>query len=381
MLRLTKSTCSRLFIRRAFPSYCHPSRKSSNLAANFDPFPQPRPLMKSPTLFRGVDGRSLASDEAKSRAFGHIQALEDVIKECKAGAGVWARGDRFATEVASIKAEYKPQVTVAVLGGETKVSIGMAGSIILLGSVINAADCTVVLACTSVVTEISYNEKGTHEADVHFLTEVEWRQEVLVLLQDLQEDSGEKDSDRFGPWRDCGSSSGDATARIAWAKVHAVYPDLALHTLSGLDVDAVLDHSQGNVAAQTVPAFEATDQESLDVLKLLGTTVHIEAKTSGELARLMAPYITSQEQDHGPDAHSSIAYWPLIRQIKVRCPAHALSTGTVLVDLPGVVDANAARASIASEYMQKCDHFWIATPVTRAVNDKTAYGATLLANS
>lgn len=93
---------------------------------------------------------------------------------------------------------------------------------------------------------------------------------------------------------------------------------------------------------------------------------------------MMAPYIISQEQDPRPDADASIAYWPLIRQLKVRCPARALSTGTVLVDLPGVADANAARAAIANEYMQKCDHFWIAAPVMRAVNDKTAYGEAVL---
>ena len=30
------------------------------------------------------------------------------------------------------------------------------------------------------------------------------------------------------------------------------------------------------------------------------------------------------------------AFWPLIRQVNVRCNAEALSTGAVLVDLPGV---------------------------------------------
>ena len=117
----------------------------------------------------------------------------------------------------------------------------------------------------------------------------------------------------------------------------------------------------------------------------MGTTVHLEAETPAELAQMMAPYIISQEQEQeqerGSDAPSSIAYWPLIRQLKVRCPARALSTGAVLVDLPGVADANAARASIANEYMQKCDHFWIAAPVTRAVNDKTAHGATIFLKS
>jgi hypothetical protein len=30
------------------------------------------------------------------------------------------------------------------------------------------------------------------------------------------------------------------------------------------------------------------------------------------------------------------ALWPLIRQVNVRCPSAVLSTGTVLVDLPGM---------------------------------------------
>lgn len=75
------------------------------------------------------------------------------------------------------------------------------------------------LACTSVVTEISYNEKNIYEADVHFLAEVEWRKEVLVLLDDLKEDSDGEDSDRFSPGRDSGPPSGDTTGSIAWAKV------------------------------------------------------------------------------------------------------------------------------------------------------------------
>lgn len=79
---------------------------------------------------------------------------------------------------------------------------------------------TPFLACTSVVTEISHNYKDVYEADVHFLAEVEWRKEVSVLLGDLQEDSDEKDSSRYSPWRDTGPSSDDAMASIAWAKVY-----------------------------------------------------------------------------------------------------------------------------------------------------------------
>ncbi|KDN41718.1 hypothetical protein RSAG8_07249, partial [Rhizoctonia solani AG-8 WAC10335] len=66
------------------------------------------------------------------------------------------------------------------------------------------------------------------------------------------------------------------------------------------------------------------------------------------------------------------ALWPLIRLVRVRAKSQALSGGAVLVDLPGVADANLARSSIAKEYMKRCDCIWIAAPITRAVDDKTA---------
>lgn len=52
--------------------------------------------------------------------------------------------------------------------------------------------------------------------------------------------------------------------------------------------------------------------------------------------------------------------------------APALSTGAVIVDLPGVHDQNAARAAVAESYMKQCTGLWIVAPITRAVDDKAA---------
>jgi len=41
------------------------------------------------------------------------------------------------------------------------------------------------------------------------------------------------------------------------------------------------------------------------------------------------------------------------------------SLGAVLCDLPGTADANAARNSIAKNYMKNCDFIWILAPITR----------------
>jgi hypothetical protein len=68
------------------------------------------------------------------------------------------------------------------------------------------------------------------------------------------------------------------------------------------------------------------------------------------------------------------AFWPLIKQVKIRIKAEALSTGAVLCDLPGVADANAARSSIAKDYMKLANCIWVLAPIHRAVDDKTARG-------
>ena len=58
--------------------------------------------------------------------------------------------------------------------------------------------------------------------------------------------------------------------------------------------------------------------------------------------------------------------WPLIRKVKLRGPWSVLSTGAVLVDLPGVRDSNAARAKVAESYLQNCNQIAIVAPIKRA---------------
>lgn len=64
--------------------------------------------------------------------------------------------------------------------------------------------------------------------------------------------------------------------------------------------------------------------------------------------------------------------WPLIRKVILHGPWAVLSSGAVLLDLPGVRDANAARAKVAESYTQHCNRIWIVAPIQRAVDDGTA---------
>jgi hypothetical protein len=64
--------------------------------------------------------------------------------------------------------------------------------------------------------------------------------------------------------------------------------------------------------------------------------------------------------------------WPLIRKVILHGPWPVLSTGACLVDLPGVRDANAARAKVSEHYLQHCSQIWVVAPIKRAVDDGTA---------
>lgn len=95
--------------------------------------------------------------------------------------------------------------------------------------------------------------------------------------------------------------------------------------------------------------------------RMLGTTKKIVAKDSKQFGLEIAKYIDSKEKKRGEkdkkakekkkdggllsmfskdkppaktkeqDDPNGPAFWPLIRQVKVRCKAHALSTGAILV--------------------------------------------------
>ena len=55
-----------------------------------------------------------------------------------------------------------------------------------------------------------------------------------------------------------------------------------------------------------------------------------------------------------------------------------LSSGACLVDLPGVRDANAARAKVAASYLRNCNLIWIVAPIKRAGKTTTVACCCLL---
>ncbi|KAI0448945.1 hypothetical protein F5B21DRAFT_509652 [Xylaria acuta] len=208
-------------------------------------------------------------------------------------------------------------------------------------------------ACTAVVTELSFNhsENPNHRyiAEVEFVSAEDWDHELECLFHDLGASSGEASNE----------SQLEDDAGIAWAKIKAVYPNLNKQTLRQTDANAL-----------------AADPA---VKELLGTTKTVRKPTADELYEGIKIYVDSKKKmSFGPldnEENSSarrMELWPLIKVVRIYTKADVLSSGAVIVDLPGVKDSNAARAAVAGKYIEKCNGLWVVSMITRAVDDQAA---------
>jgi hypothetical protein len=164
--------------------------------------------------------------------------------------------------------------------------------------------------------------------------------------------------------RDVGDKNSDAG--IAWAKFHGVYPRITRDSLGDCTVESLMSERS--------------------VLAALGTTKRINTQYSNSFYQQLQRYVDSKEKvakkskdKDKPKKTYDMEYWPLIKVVRLYVKAPALSTGAVIVDLPGVHDSNAARAAVAQGYMKQCTGLWIVAPINRAVDDKAA--KTLLGES
>jgi len=148
-----------------------------------------------------------------------------------------------------------------------------------------------------------------------------------------------------------------------------VYPAITQEELVKMSVNQIMSYDIRKFYCKSYSA--AFDVGLLEISRILGATKNITARDSKAFAKEIAKYIDSKDQKRGkkdkdakkdkpkePSLMDQIrrnvvatsirapaapaqndadapALWPLIRQVNVRCNAKALSTGAVLVDLPG----------------------------------------------
>ncbi|KAB2099953.1 hypothetical protein AG0111_0g11806 [Alternaria gaisen] len=257
--------------------------------------------------------------------------------------------------------------------GRTRTVIGVvgntgAGKSSVINAVLNEENLVptnCMRACTAVVTEISWNDSidpsATYRAEIEFIDRADWEEELTVLMKDFLTEDGAVSR---------GIYESDSDAGIAWAKFQSVYPKLPRDSLNQYKVSDLMTKT--------------------DVLSILGTTKTIETAQASSFYQQLQHYVDSREKcnkkGRGNDGgrtkttkNTEMEYWPLIKVVRIYTKSPALSTGAVIVDLPGVHDSNAARAAVAQGYLKHCSGLWIVAPIGRAVDDKAA--KTLLGGS
>ncbi|KAK9769426.1 hypothetical protein SCAR479_13908 [Seiridium cardinale] len=253
---------------------------------------------------------------------------------------------RRLRSIEDLKGGYKAAHTIIGIVGDTG-----AGKSSLINDLVGEdkivpSNC--MRACTAVPTEISWNDSALdnerYRAEIDFITRDDWQSELQHLFTDLIDSSGQVKS----------ATNKETEAGIAWFKIQSVYPGINLEKL-----------------ALTDAANLAWDKSTRDYL---GTSEIIHAPTASGLYKQLQQYIDSKEKTKGQGEENSrsLALWPLIKVVRVYLKSDVLSTGIVLVDLPGVGDSNAARASVARKYLEKCNSIWVVAPIVRAVDNKTA---------
>lgn len=189
-------------------------------------------------------------------------------------------------------------------------------------------------ACTAVVTEISYNHEETpYRAEIEFITAKEWEKELNTLFQDIVED-GMISKEVYKE---------DSEAGVAYAKIRAVYPKLTKDELARSSVTKLMDY--GNIRNILGGKRSIESQDSLMFYKKLQQFVDSKEKT--------------EKKDKDKKTTREMEFWPLIKIVRIYVKHRSLSTGAVIVDLPGVHDSNAARSAVAQNYLKNCSGLWI----------------------
>ncbi len=101
-------------------------------------------------------------------------------------------------------------------------------------------------------------------------------------------------------------------AKIARAKLNAVYPTRSENTLVGISPEALVDE-------QAVAA-------------VLGSVQSLCATTPEALEKKLQPFVASSPNLN----RKEMEFWPLVKVVRIYARASALATGVVLVDLVSV---------------------------------------------
>ncbi|KAF6817123.1 hypothetical protein CSOJ01_02543 [Colletotrichum sojae] len=232
------------------------------------------------------------------------------------------RGAKYRESIRKIQAEAQlPRFVIGVLG-DTGCGKSSLINAVLDESHIVPTNC--MRACTAVITEILWN--SVNDAAKRYRAEL--HRDILDADGKIYRDIHHLDSD----------------SGTAYAILRAVYTHLSDEELERPHPTALASH----------PA----------VRQVLGSTLLVEEKTCDAFYSEIQSFVDSEDNSKSPD---KMAYWPLIKVVRVFLKSEVLSTG-----VPGGRDSNTARAAVSTKYIKECTRLWVVADINRAVDDKTA---------
>jgi hypothetical protein len=161
-------------------------------------------------------------------------------------------------------------------------------------------------ACTAVITKFLHNDcddsDKKYRAEIDFLSKPDWKMDLDTFGGDIRvSELNETPSDEL------------------LARVQAVYPHINESSFVG--------HPELSSELLALP----------HVREVLGSTVHLSARTAKSLSEKLQPYIAATQGSSPTEMEPEL--WPLVKVVRIFTKAAVLRTGLILVDLVSTPDS------------------------------------------
>jgi hypothetical protein len=249
--------------------------------------------------------------------------------------------------IATIRASQKKcRLLVGVLGSSGSGKSSLINALLEMDDLIPADD---EKACTATICEISWNSNddpnSAFVATIERIGREDWKLELENFFADLKDKTTNKDCDDDGE-----DLERNERIQSAFSKVKCVYPFIrSLENTKGQSVASLLNHR--------------------NVRDILGQSKTIKSSSLRKFSESISHYLDSSDSKENNDSNS-FAQWPLVKVVRIEVKANVLRGGIILVDLPGTMDTNIARGSLAASYSKNLTVSCVVSPTERAATDK-----------